>query len=194
MSDLEGADQNFLERFHKLTGFNCADKGEAHSIRLLSRYPLGYAPPFVYITGADFMRANSADNKVLREYLHGGGMLFGDAGGPGWGSAFRHWIQRQVLPGSEWLVIADDDPIFQMPYQFPHGAPPFWHHDGTKALGIKYKGRWCVFYHPGDVNDAWKIGRSGISRARAEMAYEVGINVAYYAFTHYLQVTQRFRR
>jgi hypothetical protein len=46
--------------------------------------------------------------------------------------------------------------IYQLPYGFPDGAPAFWHHGGRRAKGIKHEGRWVVFYHPGDMNDAWK--------------------------------------
>ena len=45
------ADLNFLDFFRSLTGFKTSTKTEAHGIALLARYPPGYAPPFVYMTG-----------------------------------------------------------------------------------------------------------------------------------------------
>ena len=193
MSASEGADRNFLEEFKKLTGFNVAEEGEAHSIRLLRKYPKGYAPPFVYMTGSGSIRVSNRDKEVLREYLEDGGMLFADAGSAAFDSSFRGFI-RSVLPGKRLLVVADDDPLFQQPYVFPHGAPPLWHHGGFRALGMKYEGRWCVFYHPGDVNDAWKTGHSGIGKRQAEEAFQVGVNLVYYAFTHYLEETREYRK
>jgi hypothetical protein len=101
---------------------------------------------------------------------------------------------RQVFPGEPMRAIADDDPIFLMPYVFPNGAPPLWHHGGNRAMGVKYQGRWVVFYHPGDVNDTWKTGHSGMDPALAQAAKELGINVVYYAFTHYLEMTRKYRK
>jgi hypothetical protein len=91
-------------------------------------------------------------------------------------------------------VIADDDPIFQIPFPFVNGAPPIWHHGGTRALGVKSRDRWIVFYHPGDINDAWKTGHSGLSPDMWKGSMEMGINIVYYAFTHYLEATQKYRK
>jgi hypothetical protein len=193
MDPSQGADQNFLAEFQRLTGFNVAKEGEAHRMRLLKKYPKGYAPPFVYLTGSGRISASGSDMEALREYLLDGGMLFADAGSQGFDSSFRSFI-RQVMPAYPLLNIADDDPLFLMPYTFPHGAPPLWHHGGKRALGIKYKNRWIVFYHPGDVNDAWKHGHSGIGRTKAEGAFNMGVNIVYYAFSNYLEETRKYRR
>ncbi len=193
MDEASGADRNFLERFHKLTGFKVARNGEAHAIRLLAKYPKGYAPPFVYMTGSGSIRVSAGERKVLREYLLDGGMLIGDAGSQAWAPSFLQFA-RSVLPDKELLVVADDDPLFQMPYQFPHGAPALWHHGGTRAMGMKHKGRWVVFFHPGDMNDAWKTGSSGLDPKMAEGAYQMGVNLVYYAFTHYLEETRKYRK
>jgi len=193
MDTLTRADLNFLDEFHRLTGFKVARKTESHPIRLLSKYPKGFAPPFVYMTGRAGINVPAGDLKVLREYLLDGGMLFADCGSPQWHSNFRGFVSA-LLPGEPFVVIADDDPIFQMPYTFRNGAPPLWHHGGTRALGVKYKGRWVVFYHPGDVHDAWKTGHSGISTQLAKGGFEMGVNVVYYAFTHYLELTRKYRK
>jgi len=81
-----------------------------------------------------------------------------------------------------------------MPYAFPNGAPPLWHHGGMDALGIKHKGRWVVFYHPGDINDAWKAGHSGLRPELAKGAFQMGVNIVYYSFTHYLEQTRKYRK
>ncbi len=39
---------------------------------------------------------------------------------------------------------------------------------------------------PGDLNDAWKKGHSGLDEETAMQAYKLGINVMRYAFVHYL--------
>jgi hypothetical protein len=101
---------------------------------------------------------------------------------------------KAVFPDRQLVTIADDDPIFQTPFVFANGAPPLWHHGGNKALGVKHQKRWAVFYHPGDVNDAWKTGYSGMGRALAEQSYNLGVNVVYHAFTNYLDMTRKYRK
>jgi len=193
MDKVSRADMNFLAKFKSLTPFNVATRGESHPIRLLKKYRKGYAPPFVYMTGNGGIHVNSRDMKILREYLHGGGMLFADCGSRQWDGAFRNFI-RQVLPGEPLQTIPDDDILFQIPFGFRNGPPPLWHHGGVNSMGVKHNGRWVVFYHPGDVNDAWKVNRSGMREDLAEGAMEIGVNIVYYSFTHYLELTRKYRR
>lgn len=193
MDAASAADINFLRKMREETGFPCANKGESHSIALLRRYAKGYAPPFVYMTGDGGISLSADEIKTLRDYLTGGGMLFADCASPSWDRAFRS-LAHALFPGEPLRIIADDDPLFQQPYTFANGAPPLWHHGGMRALGLKHKDRWCIFYHPGDMNDAWKTGASGMSQELAQASMEMGINIAYYAFTHYLELTAKYRK
>jgi len=190
MDAASAADINFLNFLRKEVPFPVAHKSESNPISMLARYPKGRAPPFVYMTGSDTIRTSAHDRKVLREYMLGGGMLFADAGSRRWDYHFRDFIGK-VLPGKRLIDIADDDVIYQMPYTFPNGAPPLWHHGGERALGMRHKGRWIVFYYPGDMNDAWKTGRWGLDRDLADKAYQMGVNVMYYAITRYLEQTRK---
>lgn len=187
------ADINFLTFLRQEVPFPVARKSESHAVRLLSRYPAGFAPPFVYMTGSEHVYVSRTDRKILREYLLQGGMLFADCGSRRWDHSFRGFI-RGVFPDKRLIDIADDDEIFQMPYAFTNGAPPLWHHGGFRALGIKHQGRWVVFYHPGDINDAWKTGHSGMDSEIADKAFQMGINIMYYSITKYLQLTRKHRR
>ncbi|MEI6211293.1 MAG: DUF4159 domain-containing protein [bacterium] len=193
MDDVSRADLNFLDSFHKLTGFTVATNSASHLIRVLSKYPKGYAPPFVYMTGTSDIYVPARDVKIMREYLLDGGMLFASAASPQWGQSFRGFI-GQVFPGQAMIVIADDDPLFREPYVFKNGAPPLWHHSGKRVLGIKHHGRWVVYFHPGDIHDAWKTGHSGMEPALAEEATQIGVNVIYYAYKHYLEKTREYRQ
>ena len=188
-----GADVNFLQEFRRLTGFKVARRSESHPVRLLGKYHKGFAPPFVYMTGSAGIRASQHDLEILRDYLLDGGMLVADCGSRRWDHSFRGFARR-LFPDKRLVVIADDDPLFQVPYAFPNGAPPLWHHGGMRALGIKHKGRWLVFYHPGDINDAWKSGHSGLRPELAKGAFQMGVNIIYYAFTHYLEQTRKHRK
>jgi hypothetical protein len=181
------ADLNFLRFFATATGLNkIAGKGESHSIPLLAKYPKDGFPPFVYLTGNGAMgRVTTDDVRILREYCLGGGMLIGDAGSPAFHQSFTR-LMAQVFPDKPLLDIADDDMIYQVPFGFPNGAPAFWHHGGRRALGVKHEGRWIVFYHPGDMNDAWKSqGFTDVTPEMRDAALNLGVNLIYYAFNQW---------
>lgn len=194
--DESGADINFLREFAKSTGFKrIAAKGESHAIALLAKYPKDGFPPFVYLTGNAAMGPVSAnDVKDLREYCLGGGMLLADAGSLAFHRSFSHFI-RQVFPDKLLLDISDDDMLYQLPYAFPNGAPAFWHHGGRRALGIKHEGRWIAFYHPGDMNDAWKSpGYTDVTPEMREAAIQLGVNLVYYAFNQWDDAVAKARK
>lgn len=180
-----GSDYNLLLKFNAVTGFPIWKQTESRPISRLSKFPKKAAPPFVFLTGSRGINVSNADIDDLRTYLvDEGGLLFIDNGGGHFGSSARNLVSR-IFPGKPFIDIPNDDPIYQHPYSFPDGAPPFWHHDGTRARGIRIGDRLAVFYHPGDINDAWKDGHSGASDAVAEQAFKLGINVMYYAFNQY---------
>jgi hypothetical protein len=182
-----GADINFLRAFAKMTGLKkIARRGESHSIALLKKYPKDGFPPFVYLTGnASMGRVSSSDMKILREYCLGGGMLIADAGSARFHSSFVHFM-RQVFPDKPLIDIADDDRLYTSPTRFPDGAPAFWHHGGRRPLGIKHEGRWVTFYHPGDMNDAWKSqGYTDVSPEMRDAAVSLGVNLVNYAFNNW---------
>ena len=112
-------------------------------------------------------------------------MLIADASSSGFHRSFLN-LMRQVFPDKQLIDIADDDMIFQLPYSFPNGAPSFWAHGGTRALGVKHEGRWVVFYHPGDMNDAWKHQEfSKVTPEMRDAAMNLGVNLIYYAFNQW---------
>jgi len=141
------SDYNLLIRFHEITGFKIAKNTEHLEIKRLKRFPKDRAPPFVFMTGKGGINLSSDEVKALRWYcLEEGGCLFIDNGGGHFHAAVSRMLRR-VFPGKAMRDIANDDPIFQAPFVFPGGAPPFWHHAGTRALGIRHNSRWVVFYH-----------------------------------------------
>ncbi len=180
------ADYNMLLKLREYAGFNIADATESIKIADLKRWKSKKAPPFVYLTGSGSISLNRQEAKVLRSYLvDEGGMIFADNGGGSFDSGLNSMLKK-VLPELEWVDIANDDIIFQHPFYFPNGAPPLWHHSGMRAKGMKFNGRWVVFYHQGDINDAWRTGGSGVTPEIQERAYKMGANVIAYAFTQYL--------
>ncbi len=194
MDPSQAADANFLAKFKKYSdGLDCAKTGESHPISHLQKYPKGMAPPFVYMTGSAHIRVSMTDIKTLREYIRGGGMLLADAGSGHWDREFRGFV-KVLFPGNPLLPISDDDPIFLIPFEFTNGPPPLWFHGGKQTMGVKYKNRWGVFYFPGDMNDAWKTGHSGLEADLTEAAFQLGTNVVYYSITRYLEETRKYRK
>ncbi len=184
--DESNADINFLRSFAQATGFKkIANKGESHSIALLKKYPKDGFPPFVFLTGDGAFEVNDTDRKILRDYCLNGGMLIADAGSVSFHNSFKRFIS-QVFPDKPLIDIADDDMLYQVPYTFPNGAPPFWRLGGTRALGIKHEGRWVAFYHPGDMNGAWKSqGYTDVTPEMRDAAMNLGVNLIYYAFNQW---------
>lgn len=184
----KGADHNFLIRFQEFTSFKVANDTEYIPIHRLDDFPKDRAPPFVFITGKGGISAGGDDVRVLRWYcLEEGGMIFADNGGGSFDASFRALVRR-VFPDKQWIDIPNDDILYRQPFEFPNGAPALWHHSGYRALGIKHNGRWVVFYHQGDMNDAWKDGHSGAPEGVAMASYKLGVNIMYYAFTRYLSI------
>ena len=99
-------------------------------------------------------------------------------------SAFRAAL-RQACPELAWVDIPNDDIIYQQPFEFPNGVPPLFHHAGKRGLGLKYNDRWVVFYHPGDLGDAWRNDHAGMDDAIALRAFKLGVNIMNYAFNMY---------
>ncbi len=185
-----GYDYNMLLRFRDLTGFDIWPETESIAINRLRHFPKGRAPPFVYLTGGmrGALRVSEAEVQTLRHYcLEMGGMIFADNAGGRFDAQFRNLVRR-AFPELPFVEIPNDDIIFRQPYVFPQGAPPLWHHSGMRAMGVRHRGRWVVFYHQGELSDAWRDGHSGISRGLAMRAYRMGVNVIYYAFTQYMRL------
>ena len=181
----KGADYNLLLKFREWTGMKVAKDTEFREIERLKFFPKKKSPPFVFITGRGNINVSDSEVKALRDYcLVEGGMLFIDNGGGHFDGSVKNLLRR-VFPGKPLVDISNDDTIYQRPYVFPDGAPPFWHHAGYRAMGIRDEGRWVVFYHPGDINDAWRDDHSGASAEVADQAYKLGVNVMFYAFNQY---------
>jgi hypothetical protein len=178
------ADINLLQHFAKSTGVKqVARRGESHKIGLLAKYPRDGFPPFVFLTGNHQIgRVSQKDMKILREYCQGGGMLIADAGSPQFHQSFLRFM-KDVFPEKSLMDIPDDDTLYQKPFPFPKGAPAFWNHGGNIPLGIKHEGRWVVFYHPGDMNDAWKSeSHTDVTPELKEAALNLGVNLLLYSF------------
>jgi hypothetical protein len=182
-----GLDHNLLVKFNEITGFAIADNTEHKEISRLARFRSGKAPPFVYMTGSGGIKLSRAEVRILRGYcLKEGGMILADSAGGNFAQSFRAMC-KMVFPDKKLVDIHDDDPLYSEPFKFVKGAPLLLSKK-SRPQGIKHKGRWMVFYHPGNMGGLWKTGHSGASKALADRAYKLGINIMYYSFTRYLNI------
>lgn len=185
-----GSDYNMLLAFRDMTGFNIWHETESIRIPQLRQFPPRRAPPFVYLAGGyeGGISLSRTEATALREYcLKMGGMIFADNGGGSFDARFRQAMQ-QVFPDLPMVEIPHDDVLFQAPFLFPNGAPPLWQISGSQAMGIKYRGRWVLFYHQGNMGAAWRDGHSDAHQSVVSQAYQAGINVIAYAFNQYMQI------
>ena len=180
-----GSDLNLLTEYGVRLGHPVHDRPEPMEIARLKSFPARKSPPMVYMTGQQNISVSDAEIKILRTYLldhHG--MLFGDNGGSsGWEGQLVGMMAR-VLPTVEPISVYLDHPIHRVPYTLPR-LPIVAPHGRSNALGWVVDGRLAVYYHPGDIGDAWADGHSGVPQEVWESSYQLGINVIYYAHSEY---------
>jgi hypothetical protein len=182
-----GSDLNLLTEYGVRLGHPVSDRPEPMAIARLRAFPARKSPPMVYMTGQRDIRVDDREVAILREYLlEKRGMLFADNGGSvGWEGRFVSMMKR-VLPRVEPISVYLDHPIHRVPYELPK-LPIVAPHGRSNALGWVVDGRLAVYYHPGDIGDAWADGHSGVPREIWESCYRLGVNVIYYAHAQYNQ-------
>ena len=141
--------------------------------------------PFVHITGHGNIILNQEEVENLRKYLIAGGFLeISDNYG------LDKYIRREmkkVFPGSDFVELPFNHPIYHQKYDFPNGLPKIHEHDGKDAqgFGIFYKGRLVVFYdYECDLGDGWEDPEVHHDSQQKHLeALKMGANIIQYAFT-----------
>lgn len=139
-------------------------------------------PPLLYLcgdqTGFNF---STEDLAFLKKYTCdiGGLMLIDDTGG-----ALGHaqTLAARLFPGQPLLPIPQDDILFRGRQPMGEDDRALAKHDGDRILGVRYKGRWVMVFHPGDLVDGW---RGAYGPRWQEIAYRFGINTWDYAATQF---------
>lgn len=182
-----GSDLNLLTEYGVRLGHKVSDRPEPMEITRLKAFPPRKSPPMVYMTGQQGINASDTEIKILREYLlEKHGMLFADNGGSsGWEGQFVGMMKR-VLPKVEPISVYLDHPIHRIPYTLPK-LPIVAPHGRSNALGWVVDGRLAVYYHPGDIGDAWADGHSGVPHEIWESCFQLGVNIIHYAHAQYNQ-------
>ncbi|MDB5306108.1 MAG: hypothetical protein JWO38_310 [Gemmataceae bacterium] len=176
-----GGDRNLLAEFaSREPKAKVADGSESIDYTGLANTSAKKPIPLVYVGGAHTFAPSAAEKKILQQYLiEKHGMILGDnLGGQGFHGNFIA-VMTEVT-GVSPVPIPRDDYIHQRPYPLPQ-LPIVVAHGGTTPLGWKIDGRWAVYYHPGALSDAWRDDRAGIKKEIAELCYQLGINILYYA-------------
>jgi len=182
-----GSDLNLLTEYGVRLGHKVNDRPEPMEIKRLKAFPPRKSPPMVYMTGQQGINVSDSEIRILREYLldkHG--MLFADNGGSsGWEGQFVG-MMKKVLPKVEPISVYLDHTIHQIPYSLPK-LPIVAPHGRSNALGWVVDGRLVVYYHPGDIGDAWADGHSGVPHEIWESCFQLGVNIIFYAHAQYNQ-------
>jgi hypothetical protein len=180
-----GSDLNLLTEYGVRLGGKVSDRPEPMEITRLNAFPARKSPPMVYMTGQQGIQLSSSEINILRTYLlEHHGMLFGDNGGSsGWEGQFVGMMHK-VLPTVEPIQVYLDHPIHRIPYALPR-LPIVAPHGRSNALGWVVDGRLVVYYHPGDIGDAWADGHSGVPQEIWESSYQLGVNIIHYAHCEY---------
>jgi hypothetical protein len=184
-----GGDENMLFEYGMLTQQKVSEKAESRRISQLAGFPAEKSPPVVFLTGQKSLSVSNNEAKILREYLidkHG--MIFASSGSAHFHNQFIATMNR-VLPDVRPVPIPLDDTIHRVPFAVPF-LPYVVPHGGKEALGWSMDGRWLVYYHPGDISDAWSDGHAGVSPDIYNSCYQLGANVINYGHMEYAKWLQ----
>ncbi|MBI5761021.1 MAG: DUF4159 domain-containing protein [Planctomycetales bacterium] len=179
-----GGDGNMLLEYGLLTQQKVAEKTESIRIAHLASFPREKSPPVIFLTGQGSLSVSNSDVKLLREYLQDKhGMVFASSGSRHFHNQFLALMNR-VLPDVRPVPVPVDDSIHRVPFlipSFPYVVP----HGGKEPLGWSTDGRWLVYYHPGDISDAWADGHSGVAPEIYNGCFQLGANVINYGHVEY---------
>ena len=91
---------------------------------------------------------------------------------------------EKVLPKVRPVKVPLDHQVHQVPYVIPF-LPYVAPHGGKDAFGWVVDSRLVAYYHPGDIGDAWADGHAGVRPEIAELCYQLGTNIIFYAHAEY---------
>lgn len=141
--------------------------------------------PFVHMTGHGNVIFSPEDAENLRNYLIAGGFLH-ISDNYGMDVYVRREMQK-VFPGSEFVLIPKDHPIYKQKYKFTNGVPKIHEHDDRdpQGLGLFYEGRLVCFYDfESDLGDGWESAEiHNDSPEKRLEALQMGANLIQYVFT-----------
>jgi len=181
--NFEDADTRMLAEIRTRTKLPTSKRIEFITIEQLSKLLETSTLPFLYLTGRKGFSFRQQDLTVLRKYLlERGGCLFADCGGRDFSESLKTLVRCVLGESVKMVDVPDDDGLFSCYYVLRQGAPPLWHHDGTRMWGVTTGRRWIVLCHPGHLSDAWRKGHSGAPEVEVEKAYQIGINLVHYTY------------
>ncbi len=141
--------------------------------------------PFIHMTGHGNVVFSSSESRNLGQYLMNGGFLhISDNYGM---DPFVRREMGKVLPGSEWMEIPFDHPVYHVAFDFPAGLPKVHEHDDLppRGFGLFHEGRLVCFYDVEcDLGDGWEDFRvhrdPEVLRTKA---LQMGANLVTYALS-----------
>ena len=129
--------------------------------------------PILYLAGDSEPAFTDEEKQTLRDYVHGGGMILGnaDCGKDAFGRGFQK-LGQDLFPAYEFRVLEGDSPVYtegQFPMQDKRRKP------SLTALGNGAR-EFMVLVKSGDFARDWQLGN-----LRNEEAFQVGANLYLYA-------------
>lgn len=152
-----------------------------------------FSAPLLYITGHEYFELRPEEITALRDYLQGGGFLFGEAccGRRGFDLAFRKMIQS-VLPNERLDLIPNAADVLKEPNDLQNvGVTPALMQDlGAASIpprleGVMLNGCYAVIYSPFALAGGWEMSQSPYARGYNDAgAIKIGQNILMYSVTH----------
>ena len=140
--------------------------------------------PFLHMTGHGNIIFSPEEAENLRKYLVAGGFLH-ISDNYGMDPYIRREMQK-VFPGSEFVELPFNHPIYQQKYKFPNGLPKIHEHDNRdpQGFGLIYENRVVCFYdYECDLGDGWESPEvHQDSQTKREEALQMGANIIQYVF------------
>ncbi len=144
-----------------------------------------FSYPMLFMTGHGNIVFSPEEVERLKEYFDRGGFLWA-CDDYGMDESFRREMKK-VIPGSEFVELPFDHPIYRKPYRFDRGLPKIHEHAGGPPHGYAmFLGpRMIVFYDfntdIGDGLEAPSIHND--PEEVREQAFKMAVNIAYFALT-----------
>ncbi|MCF6170355.1 MAG: DUF4159 domain-containing protein [Bacteroidales bacterium] len=140
--------------------------------------------PFIHMTGHGNVIFSPDEAENLRNYLIAGGFLH-ISDNYGLDEYIRREM-RKVFPGTDFVELPFDHPIYHQHFQFPDGLPKIHKHDDKppQGFGIVYQGRLVCFYdYECDLGDGWEDPEvHNDSPEKRREALQMGANIIQFAF------------
>lgn len=156
---------------------------DRRTVRIMDDELFSY--PLIFMTGHGNVVFSPEEVLRLKQYFQRGGFLW-ISDDYGIDEALRREMKK-VFPGSEFVELPFDHPVYRKPYMFESGPPKIHEHAGGPPRGyaLFLDSRMIVFYDFNtDIGDGLEApGIHNDPENVREQAFKMAVNIAYFALT-----------